>query len=140
LDTKSTPTNKNFDSKQVTQSFKGIVDTVKNRPVYVIAQNAHCGYDLVDYNSRQPVLSQIPTKHLADMVCEHCNTKNRTVYYFSKAQQVLEQYTKLYNDTTVYSHIAYNSKDNSRASVARMRLMHARQQMEQLLLSLKLPV
>ena len=138
--TKSIHKNKDFDSKQVTQRFKGVVDTVKKRRVYVVARNSLCGYDLVDYNSKVSLVKEIPSKHLAVLFCDHCNNKNYSDHYFVKAQQVFEKYNKLYNDTTVYSYIAYKCKDKKQAVVAQMRLQYARQQMEQLLLSIKIPV
>lgn len=140
LATKSIHKNKEFDSKQVTQRLKGVVDTVKKRRVFVIAKNPEFGYDLLDYVTKKVMVCGIPSKYLADLLCEHCNSTTHHVSYFEKAQKVFDQYTKLYNDTTVYSHIAYSISDEDRATVALMRLIYARQQMEQLLISIKLPV
>lgn len=140
LVTKSIPKNREFDCRQIAQRLEGLVNTVAKRPVFVVAKNSEVGYDLLNYVTKKPMITGIATKFLAKTLCEYCNCTNHTAQYFQKAQKVFDRYLKLFNDTTVYSHIAHNSNDSTQAGIARMRLAHTRQQMEQLVRSIKLPV
>lgn len=133
LATKSTHKKPNYKTTKVAEKLDTLVNGVVKRGVFVVDKNDIGTYDLLNYLTKQVVLTGVPTRESADKLCAHYNKgKYPSSTLFKEISNMIDKYENLLSDCAHYVAVIRNSKCNDTAEVADMRRNFAIAQMNKI--------
>jgi hypothetical protein len=123
---------KKIDKRRLAAKLEEITESVSNRGVYITISQG-IWYDIIDYVTKNVILSEIPGKDIADKVADRLNS-HKTVPQgkIKTAKEIINNLHKHYNDIVSYRNIVKNSNDVARQDTAWLRLTLSKQHLEKL--------
>lgn len=105
---------------EIAKKLNHIASNVAKKPVYVISR-MNGNYNIVNYYNNNSVIRYIPSKSLAQYMCDAFN-KKKTNKCFRSIQQYVDTYSKHYYDCEFYKHTINTTNDEFKRSVTITRL------------------
>jgi len=102
------------------QKLTDLATNVAQKPVFVISPNLG-DFDILDYYTKKPVVTKIPSKSLARFLCDSLN-KSRKKLPIATIQHYINVYSKHYYDCLFYKHTIKSTKDTFKRHVTITRL------------------
>jgi len=102
------------------QKLTDLAANVARKPVFVVSPNFG-DYDILDYYTKAPIVTNIPSKSLARFLCDTLN-KSRKKLPIGTIQHYINVYSKHYYDCVFYKHTIKNTKDVFKRHVTITRL------------------
>ena len=134
--TKPSPKERWFDNRQnLADKIDGLVANVSKRGVFVVKRNKNSdGYEVLDYVSRRPVITDLPTRTIANKLCNSYNKGNRIKDFHTKQKfrNLIDRIYKLKLDCMYYSRTITTSADMFKVEVAEVRKDFAMLQLKSL--------
>lgn len=118
--TKSTHKKTNFDKQQVSKKLDTLAEKVSKLPIYVINKSDRY-YQILNYYNKTVYLDDIPTKFIAERLCEKVNSKSLSNNWLKEVKELLDHYAKMDYDCIYYTYTIENTEDSVTRSVAQMR-------------------
>lgn len=105
--------------KTIAVKLDNIVKKVSKRGIFVVGKNRDTGtYEVINYANKNPVITSLPTRKIADAFCKKYNNGQRYTHENRKLAETLYKIDKLRNDCMFYNYTITVSKDPVRVEVA----------------------
>lgn len=105
--------------KSIAVKLDTIVRKVSKRGIFVVGKNHDTGnYEVINYANKNPVISSLPTRKIADAFCTKYNKGQHINKDSRKLGEILYRIDKLRNDCMFYNYTMTVSKDPVRVEVA----------------------
>lgn len=136
LATKPTYKKKKFNKQRVASQLDTLVENVSKRGIFVIQKDDRY-YQVKNYLTNQVLLDFIPTKHIAERLCNKYNN-NRLISHTwkQKVTELLGEYSKLDQDCIYYTYTIFNTEDEVTKDVATIRREYASMQIKHVIYKL----
>lgn len=98
-----------------------IAANVAKKPIFVVTAN-NGDYNILDYYSKLPIVSSVPSKGLAYFLCDSFNKAKNKKLPIDAIQHYINVYSKHYYDCIFYKHTIKTTKDVFKKQVTVTRL------------------
>jgi hypothetical protein len=118
-------THKKKKSKVSAARLEGLVESVKNRPIFVV-DKVDDHYAVIDYIRKDTVVPMLPTRHVADLICTKYN-RSESYSHAVKMHlvELIRGALRTQTEMAHYQHTAKHSKDSDIAETAVLRYLNA---------------
>lgn len=127
--TKSTHKKKKFNKRDLAKKLDRLAEKVSSKDIYVVGRNEEY-YTVVDYKTGKITFNHLPTRTVANKLCNRVNRKKLPKEVIKEIYKLLQQYYYLRTDTEFYNHTIANTSSEVTldAALARLDLSIARMQ------------
>lgn len=97
-----------------------LASNVARKPVFVISRT-DSNYDIINYYTKVTIIHQVPSKGLANFLCDSLN-KTKKKLSIESIQYYINVYSKHYYDCIFYKHTIKTTKDTFKKHMTITRL------------------
>lgn len=137
-DTKSQHKNKKFSKEEIAHKLEDLSNRVAARGIFVVRKNSYNQFDLFDYVHNRVIFDNLPSKALANKICDKFNNnKKRNSINVKKVRKLCTAISKHSVDCVFYLHTLDNSTDLVKRHATFTRLELSKAIIESLIKELK---
>jgi len=126
LATKYTRKNKNYNKQDLAKKLDNLAERVSSKNIFVVGKDDFNHYTIVNYKNSSVIFSEIPTKKIANKLCNTLNKSSKIKINTKELYKNLHYYNKLKNDIMFYNHTINVSSDSVLKFTVRTRLQTAK--------------
>jgi hypothetical protein len=121
LATKSTHKKKNYNKKELAKKLDRLAEKVSSKDIFVVAKHEDF-FCVLNYKTKQPIIVDIPNKHIADRLCSKFNHFKCSTKTIKNIESHIRTYHRLLTETIFFHHTLSNSTDEVTLEATRHRL------------------
>lgn len=119
--TKSTHKKKNYNKKELAKKLDKLAEKVSSKNIFVVSKTDDY-YCVLDYKTRKPIITDIPTKHAADRLCDKSNRRAFGTEKHKEIKHLISEWHRYKTETLYFQFTISKSSDEVTVESARHRL------------------
>lgn len=114
-------------SPELVDKLENLIDRVSQKKVFVVNKTSDTDYEILDYASREPVIRYLPTRDVAEKICNKYN--HQKFYTLTRRHEIAHLLRKISSyraELEYYNNVASNAESDFARTTAQIRKTESR--------------